>query len=191
MQFNDIEFNTNQKKIKKKSSLKGKQQSKKQNWETPKYLFNYLNLLFDFTLDPAADHQNHLCAKYYTKEDSGLVHSWKNESVFVNPPYNDKEAWLKKCDDESKHTLIIVALVPNSVESRGFWKYCIHHEVWFLKGRVTFLDRGVPSPGNPLGSVIVIFRSNHLYKYRFVDLKKHAKEYEQTQQNQSIDQFIT
>lgn len=56
-------------------------------WETPQDLFDKLNCKFKFTLDPCADDNNHKCEKYYTKEQDGLLQSWKNEIVFCNPPY--------------------------------------------------------------------------------------------------------
>ena len=46
-------------------------------WETPKWLFDKLNKEFHFTLDPCCTPINRKCDKYYTKEDNGLLQSWK------------------------------------------------------------------------------------------------------------------
>ena len=72
--------------------------SVKKDWSTPKYLFNYFNDHFNFTLDPCATKENALCEKYFTIEENGLNQSWENETVFMNPPYGRyiTEKWVKK-----------------------------------------------------------------------------------------------
>ena len=62
--------------------------SKYNEWCTPDWLFEYLDREFHFILDAAADDFNHKCELYYTKDKSGLDHSWNiGGSVFCNPPY--------------------------------------------------------------------------------------------------------
>ena len=41
--------------------------SKKDDWETPQWLFDKLDSEFHFTLDPCANDLNHKCDKYFTK----------------------------------------------------------------------------------------------------------------------------
>ena len=82
---------------------------KSDEWATPKALFDELNNEFDFTLDPCATDENHLCDKYYTIHDYGLKHDWKGERVFCNPPYS-KMLILR--DSLSAHT----TLVPSSAK---------------------------------------------------------------------------
>ena len=50
--------------------------SNKDDWETPQSLFNKLNEIYKFTLDPCATHENAKCKKYYTKQDNGLSKDW-------------------------------------------------------------------------------------------------------------------
>ena len=61
--------------------------SARDDWETPQDVFDRLDGEFHFTLDPCADAYNHKCSKYYTKEQDGLIRSWRGETVFCNPPY--------------------------------------------------------------------------------------------------------
>lgn len=51
--------------------------SNSDEWETPLELYTRLNKRFKFTLDPCSTKENHLCDKYYTKEENGLCKSWK------------------------------------------------------------------------------------------------------------------
>ena len=57
--------------------------SKKDEWETPQYIYNKLHQEFDFTLDPCASKENAKCDKYYTKEDNGLLQDWSKDVVFM------------------------------------------------------------------------------------------------------------
>lgn len=50
--------------------------SKLMDWATPQAFFDQLDSEFHFTLDPCADHVNHKCERYFTKEDNGLDQSW-------------------------------------------------------------------------------------------------------------------
>jgi hypothetical protein len=46
--------------------------SNKQDWETPKDLFDRLNSKYHFDLDAAASHQNAKLPNYFTVEDDAL-----------------------------------------------------------------------------------------------------------------------
>ena len=50
--------------------------SKTDLWETPQDFFDMLDAEFGFTLDAAADAQNHKCPRYYTREQDGLKQPW-------------------------------------------------------------------------------------------------------------------
>lgn len=50
--------------------------SKTDLWETPQDFFDMLDAEFGFTLDAAADAQNHKCPCYYTREQDGLKQPW-------------------------------------------------------------------------------------------------------------------
>lgn len=60
--------------------------SAKQDWTTPRWLFDQLNAEFHFTRDAAASPTNALCAQYYTEQDDALRQPWTGR-VFANPPY--------------------------------------------------------------------------------------------------------
>ena len=48
----------------------------KDDWGTPRELFETLDKEFHFTLDACANDKNHKCEKYYTIEQDGLSKSW-------------------------------------------------------------------------------------------------------------------
>jgi len=113
-------------------------------WETPIEFYNELNSEFNFTLDPCATDENHLCDKYYTIKTDGLSKDWKDETVFVNPPYGREIIkWLRKCYEESvKNNIVIVMLVPSRTDTQWFHKYVKNKaEVRFLEGRLKFKNK--------------------------------------------------
>ena len=70
--------------------------SKTDEWSTPDEFFEKLNDEFCFDLDPCANHENHKCKKYFTKEEDGLKMDWRGHRVFCNPPYGREiSKWVK------------------------------------------------------------------------------------------------
>ena len=131
--------------------------SKRDDWRTPTDLFKELDSEFHFTVDLCADDNNHLCEKYYTKENSGLDADLTGEVVFCNPPYGRSStyAWVKKCAG-AKAT--VVMLLPARTDTNPFHDYIYNKaEIRFLRGRLCF-DDGDRSARAPFPSMIVIFR---------------------------------
>ena len=145
--------------------------SKTNEWYTPHKLFDRLNEEFRFTLDPCATHENAKCKKHYTLEDDGLIKDWKDEIVFMNPPYGGCTAdWLKKAESERHNGATTVCLIVSSTD-RSYWHEVIQQadEIWFMRGRVKF---GGQKTTAPFASAIVIFRPNtQRCKMSFVDLR--------------------
>lgn len=127
------------------------------NWATPQETFDALDAEFHFTLDPCADHQNHKCSLYYTKEDDGLSKNWGGHKAFVNPPYGkDLKTWVKKAYEEGhKENTLVVMLIPARTDTNYFHDYILNRaEIRFIKSRLHFggKDRA------PFPSMVVIFR---------------------------------
>ena len=130
--------------------------SQTSEWETPQSLFDALNAIHHFTLDPCATSENAKCQRYYTKEDDGLIQNWEGASVFCNPPYGREiGAWVKKAYDEAqKPRTKVVMLIPARTDTAWFHDYCVKGKVEFLRGRLKF---GGSKNSAPFPSMIVIF----------------------------------
>lgn len=127
----------------------GMMTSSSDEWTTPSALFRALDRRFGFELDPAATPENALCPMYFTKEDSGLLKSWRPWRTFVNPPYSGVADWMRKCMDESeKGCPLICALIPARTDTRWWHDYVRGSAdlVWFLKGRLKFGDGAGSAP---------------------------------------------
>ena len=96
-------------------------------WSTPQNVYDQLNDEFNFNLDPCATHENHKCNRYFTKEQNGLNQWWGGGTIaFVNPPYSEISAWVKKCYYESLNPKsIVVMLIPARTDTKYFHDYIL------------------------------------------------------------------
>lgn len=129
-------------------------------WQTPKELYEQLNQNFSFDLDPCTTKDNPLNTPiFYTKEENGLSRIWFG-NVFVNPPYNEIEKWLKKAVEEIQNNPKInniVFLLPVRSDTKWFHEYIYNKpktQLHFLKGRLKFTGA---KNSAPFPSMIVTF----------------------------------
>lgn len=66
--------------------------SGKDDWETPRWLFEQLNGEFHFTLDPCCTHETAKCSKHYTPQENGLLQDWGGRSFSATRPIQEKLA---------------------------------------------------------------------------------------------------
>ena len=134
--------------------------SKTNEWYTPQYLYEYLNKIYDFNLDPCCTEQNRKCEQYFTIEDDGLTKSWGGNNVFVNPPYGREIGkWVEKSLNESKLGATVVMLIPARTDT-NYWHNFIFgkaSKIIFVKNRIKF---GGSESGAPFPSAIVVFKND-------------------------------
>ena len=141
--------------------------SKSQEWETPEALFDKLDKVFKFTLDPCATSENAKCKKFYTKEDDGLSKDWCGHKVFVNPPYGREiHKWVKKSFEEScKKNTVVVMLIPARTDTKYWHEYCMKASyIYFIKGRLHFKNKATKDCADktktnpaPFPSAVIVF----------------------------------
>lgn len=134
--------------------------SDRHDWRTPKAIYEPLNQIFKFTLDPCATPENALCKSFFTQKENGLIQSWDSQRVFMNPPYGREIGdWVAKAS-QIKHG-VVVCLLPARTDTKWWHDYVMSaNAVLFVKGRVSFL--GAPSSA-PFPSVIVLFSDQHSF----------------------------
>lgn len=140
--------------------------SKNQTWATPLSIFNPINEIFDFVLDPCAAHETAKCKIYYTEKENGLKQDWsKIGNAYVNPPFGrELPKWMKKCYEESIKGITVVMLIPARVDTRYWHDYAFKYArcICFVKGRITFERFGSKTPKEewvpaPFPNAIVVF----------------------------------
>ena len=129
---------------------------------TPAELFNVLNDIFAFDLDPAATAENAKCERYYSKDDDGLSQPWSASNVFVNPPYlrGQIKKWIEKAVEEvewSSRAGRVVMVLPCDPSTRWFKHVWVHaRALWFASGRFKF--NGMKT-GARFATLVAIFQS--------------------------------
>jgi site-specific DNA-methyltransferase (adenine-specific) len=142
------------------AALSSKFGSAKQDWETPSELFDPINYEFQFTLDAAASPSNAKVKNFITAEQDGMAADWGKNTVWLNPPYGDRQRklsdWVKKSAQAARAGATVVMLIPARTNTNWFHDICLKHaEVRFVRGRPKFVgaDEGLPQP-----LCLVIFR---------------------------------
>ena len=96
---------------------------------------------FDF--DAAASSENAKCTNYRTKENSGLLGDWIGVTrAWVNPPYNNWEAWVDKALEQIGLGIIESAtfLIFSRVDTMAFHNKVMPNAqlIGFVNGRLDF-----------------------------------------------------
>lgn len=124
--------------------------SRSTEYGTPIDLYNKLNNIFHFTLDPCTTEDNPLGTEtFYTKEHDGLRHPW-NANTFINPPFGKGvDKWICKMLTESDTMYDrewdlrrYVMLLPSRTDTRWFQDLICKNScyIYFLKGRLKFIN---------------------------------------------------
>jgi site-specific DNA-methyltransferase (adenine-specific) len=124
--------------------------SVRQDWKTPKALYQTLDAEFCFDFDPCP-----------SKSDfDGLSVEW-GETNFVNPPYGTQiHKWIAKGFAEWQKGKTVVFLIPSRTDTRYWHDYVMKaDEIRFIKGRLCF-DAGKGQA--PFPSAIVVFHGKRI-----------------------------
>jgi site-specific DNA-methyltransferase (adenine-specific) len=134
-------------------------------WETPDWLWEELDIEFNFDLDAAASEENAKLSFYYTEEDDALGQPWYNRvegvcNIWVNPPYGRGIVeWVRKAYIESQRGATVVVLLPARTDTAWFHDWVLGRaEIRFLRGRLKFSgsENSAPFP-----SMVVVYRPPH------------------------------
>jgi len=143
------------------SMNKGMYSSNTPEYETPDDLFERLDAIFDFDLDPCASDDNFKCPNYFTKEDDGLKKPWFG-NVFVNPPYGQEIGkWVERSYYQAvtnPDVKTVVMLIPSRTDTKYWHDYVMRsHLIYFIRGRLKFSNM---KNSAPFPSAIVVFKES-------------------------------
>lgn len=130
------------------------------NWCTPKALFDKLDAEFGFVVDAAADADSALCPMWYgpgsTYITDATATEWLPRPTFCNPPYSLLREFLAHGADACS-IAPFVFLIPARTDTRAWHESVMARasEVRLIKGRIYF---GWSKAGAPFPSAIVVFR---------------------------------
>lgn len=136
-------------------------------WHTPPGLYRLLDEEFGFGLDAACSSDNCLAMFGLTEDRDALTTEWNDwrivtqGAVWCNPPYSKMAEFVYRAWEQcQKHHLTVVLLIPAYTDP-AYWWDCIvpfADEIRFLRGRVSFLERGLKKESARFPSVVIVFR---------------------------------
>lgn len=150
--------------------------SKKQDWGTPRPLFEGLHAEFGFTVDLAASAYNAKLPRFYDEAYDTLRAGplAAPERGWCNPPYDNIEDWLRWAVWSCGFGGFSVWLVPANTDTGWFHRYAKLGQIDFFEGRINFVDETppiielprlhavalrTPKPGNDLKLAACAFRA--------------------------------
>ncbi|VTX84204.1 phage N-6-adenine-methyltransferase [uncultured Aggregatibacter sp.] len=148
------------------------QQFDRNTWQTPKYVFHWLNLRFKFDIDGCANGDNALVKLYFG--DGGLADDFLNfnldalkgglsrASIFVNPPYSNVTPFIKRAKALCNDGHLVVMLLNNDKSTQWYQNHIhgVANEVIdIVGGRIAFIHPATNQEikGNSKGQMIVVF----------------------------------
>ena len=137
----------------------------KDAYPTAQPIFEQINAEFSFTCDGAATSHNAKCEFYITPEMDFLTYSLQNERIWINPPFSNPLAFVKRAVELfENHNCLVVMLLPIDISTE--WFSLIAEKATEIRlivgGRLKFLS---PETGKWTdvcrGNQIVVFNPQH------------------------------
>ncbi len=131
-------------------------------WQTPTWIYRWLNNTFHFDVDLAAAPHNAKHPKFYTKDDNALEKYWRamGKTGFCNPPYSNIAPWINKAIKETKNGFTTVMLIPTP-NGESYYQQALENAamIIFITGRLGFWHpiEKKEIKGNTRGSCVVVF----------------------------------
>ena len=134
------------------------------NWRTPSWLVSLAQEFFGgFDCDLAADDNNAVGGKFFTKERSAFQQHWTalGRRGWCNPPYSEIDPWLFKALEYREEGFSTTFLIPTpNGDKRDPLVLSMASDVVFLTPRIAFVnEEGRPVTGNPRGSCLVPYEA--------------------------------
>lgn len=144
----------------------------KDTWQTPDYVFNWLEMRFHINVDGCANGDNAKCDVFIG--ENGVVNDFLNFDLndlypyefhpvfYVNPPYSNVTPFIqqaKRLRDEG-HTVVMLL---NNDKSTQWYQQHIHNVanevIDIIGGRIAFVHpiTGEEIKGNSKGQMVVVF----------------------------------
>lgn len=112
----------------------------RQEWGTPRPVFDVLHREYGFTIDVCASALNRKLNRYLTKEDDALSCRWSGERPYSNPPFLGIDPWLEHALEGELTYFLLPARTFNLWWLK--WASVAKRKEWFV-GRMRF----EPPPG--------------------------------------------
>ena len=136
--------------------------SNRDNWETPQALFDKLDEILDFDIDVCATVESSKCRNCFTPDIDGLSQPWTMSHItraFCNPPFSQKDKWVRKAVQEAKNNVTTCMILPVGVNTK-LWQELVFPNTYcilFPKKRINYVVDGKEVKGCNFETAVVIF----------------------------------
>lgn len=131
--------------------------SQRDDWETPKWLFDQLDAQYHFELDVCAQSHDTKCKRFFSPEQDGLSHPWYG-ACWMNPPYGREIVkWVQKAYYAATYGgATVVCLLPARTDTNWWHEYVLGgaSQITYLRGRLRFVGA---KNSAPFPSAVVVF----------------------------------
>ncbi|MEN2747147.1 DNA N-6-adenine-methyltransferase [Sphingomonas sp. T9W2] len=127
-------------------------------------------------LDPCADVRSPVIANrriLVSEGGDGLVEDWFGGLAYVNPPFSNMLAWLRRAYEQWRvgNVRTVVCLVPVRTDSAFFHDTLIAEaDIFLLQGRVKFLSPQGKSQHTPFSLMVVTLGTTAEQRRRYAEL---------------------
>jgi transcriptional regulator with XRE-family HTH domain len=127
-------------------------------------------------LDPCADLRSPVIAGrriLLSEGGDGLAEDWSGELAYVNPPFSNMLAWLRRAHEQWRagNVTTVVCLVPVRTDSAFFHDTLITEaDIFLLQGRVKFLSPEGKSQHTPFSLMVVTLGATAEQRRRYAEL---------------------
>jgi len=115
----------------------------KDYWSTPRWLYDWLDSIFHFEIDLAANADNAKHEIFYSEEDDAHHQHWNDygrKRGFLNPPYSNISPWIDDSIDMQQVGFTTVSVIPTH-NGESYYKNVLQYasEIIFINGRIAFV----------------------------------------------------
>ncbi|RUT05056.1 hypothetical protein DSM106972_038770 [Dulcicalothrix desertica PCC 7102] len=140
-------------------------------YNTPPHLIELvIQVLGTIDLDPCADDGKRIPAlQHYTAASDGLQKKW-NGRLFINPPQECPELWIRKLREEiqSGRVTEAIAVVAAATDTDWLSELLAIQPVCFWKGKIQFLDADYLPTAPANQSYVLVYWGNNQDRFREV-----------------------
>lgn len=154
----------------------GDKEDRDSRFTPPEFLALVREAFGEIDLDPCANLLSPVQARQrilLSEGGDGLTDPWSGRLVYVNPPFSELLRWLRRAHEQwhAGHVETVVALVPVRTDSAWFHEtLSADADLYFLKGRVPFLDTEGKRQHTPFSLMIVALGASADQMSRFAEL---------------------
>ena len=140
------------------------------------FMANIYAAFGDVHLDPCGHPLSPVVARHcilLSEGGDGLVDDWSGVLAFVNPPYSQLLAWLRRAHEQWRAGKVgtVVCLVPVRTDSAWFHEtLSADADIYLLQGRVRFLNLQGRSQHTPFSLMILTLGATSEQKQRYAEL---------------------